>query len=185
MKRYFLTLILFLTVAMSAMAAQEPDVQEQANRIAAAISVPLYGYDIRSVTSVIETMVKDNHAIRAVEIIDANSESVIFQAYKTNDNSFHSGEPITSEQKQELQQLIHPVVHEQEEIGNLRLYYLPGEESTIKLSTEERAWINAHPVLRVSNELDWPPFNFVRDAVPLGYSIDFMNRVAQKVGLEV
>ena len=82
MKRFILALILFLASTMSPMADQQLDLQEQANKIANAIAVPLFGYDMGSVASVIKTMVNDNDAIRAVEIIDANSESVIFKAYK-------------------------------------------------------------------------------------------------------
>jgi hypothetical protein len=75
------------------MADQQMELQEQANKIANAISVPLFGYDMGSVASVIETMVTDNDAIRAVDIFDPNSESVIFKAHKTEDNTFHSGHP--------------------------------------------------------------------------------------------
>ena len=53
MKRVFLTLLLLLASTMSPMAAQQPDAKEQANKIAKAIAVPLYGYDTYSVTSVI------------------------------------------------------------------------------------------------------------------------------------
>ncbi len=28
------------------------------------------------------------------------------------------------------------------------------------LSAEEQAWVEEHPVIRVHNEMDWPPFNF-------------------------
>ena len=94
MKRVFLTLILLLTTAMSLMAEQRLELQEQAGKIASAISVPLFGYDMGSVASVIKTMVSDHDAIRAVDIFDSNSESVIFEAYKTDANTFHSDEPI-------------------------------------------------------------------------------------------
>ena len=184
MKRVFLTLLLLLASTMSPMAAQQPDAKEQANKIAKAIAVPLYGYDTYSVTSVIETMVNDNDAIRAVEIIDANSEAVIFEAYKTDDNTFHTGKPIPEEQKNKLQQLVHPVVHEQEEIGELHLYYLPGGESDLKLTTEERAWIRANPELKVGNEMDWPPFDFAENGEPKGYSIDLINLIGEKAGLK-
>ena len=113
MKRFFLILILLLASTMSLMADQKLDLQEQASKIANAISVSLYGYDMISVTSVIETMVSDNDAISAVDIFDSNSESVIFEAYKTDANTFHSDEPIPQGRIKELQQLIHPIVHEQ------------------------------------------------------------------------
>ena len=61
-----------------------------------------------------------------------------------------------------------------------------GKKTTkISLTAQEQDWIAKHPGIRVHNELDWPPFNYNRDGVPLGYSIDVMNLIAQKTGLEV
>jgi polar amino acid transport system substrate-binding protein len=166
------------------MADQQMELQEQANKIANAISVPLFGYDMGSVASVIETMVTDNDAIRAVDIFDPNSESVIFKAHKTEDNTFHSDEPIPEGRIKDLLQFIHPIVHEQEKIGELRLYYIPDGGDTLKLTAEERAWIKANPELRVGNEMDWPPFDFAENGEPQGYSIDLINLIGEKTGLK-
>lgn len=57
--------------------------------------------------------------------------------------------------------------------------------SGVFLTTEEKAWLEEHPVIRVSNEMDWPPFDFVEKGQPAGFSIDYFNLVASKVGLEV
>ncbi len=184
MKRFFLTITLLLASTMSLMADQQSKLQEQASKIADAISVPLYGYDMGSVTSVIGTMVGDNDAIRAVEVFDSTSEEVIFEAHKKEDSTFLSGEPILENQKKELQLLIHPIVYEKEEIAELRLYYILGEEGAVELTAEERAWIKANPTLRVANEMDWPPFDFAEDGEPRGYSIDLINLIGEKTGLK-
>lgn len=134
MKRFFLIPILLIATAMCLMAEQRFDPQAQADKIAGAISIPLYGYDLGSVASIIESMVNDADAIRAVNIFDINSEKVIFEAYKKEDNTLFSGEPIPQGQIEELQQLIHPIVHEQEEIAELRIYYLPHEAEALELT---------------------------------------------------
>ncbi|MEM8639120.1 MAG: transporter substrate-binding domain-containing protein [Cyanobacteria bacterium P01_G01_bin.54] len=56
--------------------------------------------------------------------------------------------------------------------------------SSLELTAAEAAWLQAHPVLKVSNEMDWPPFDFVIDGQPAGYSIDLMDRVAARLGIE-
>jgi ABC-type amino acid transport substrate-binding protein len=185
MKRFFLIPILLIATAMWLMAEQRLDAQAQARKIASAIRVPLFGYDLGSVASIIKSMVNDADAIRAVEIIDSNSEEMIFEAHKNEDNTFLSGEPIPQSRKKELQQLIHPIVHEQEEIGELRLYYLPDGKDTLKLTAEEQAWIKAHPKQRVANEMDWPPFDFVENGEPKGYSIELINLIGEKTGLKL
>ena len=58
-------------------------------------------------------------------------------------------------------------------------------ETRIKLTAEEQAYLVEHPVLRVHNETDWPPFNFFDDGKPQGFSIDYMNLLASMIGVEV
>jgi len=55
----------------------------------------------------------------------------------------------------------------------------------IELTDEELKWVEENPVIRVHNEADWAPFNFNEDGIPKGFSIDFMNKVAENVGLRV
>lgn len=54
-----------------------------------------------------------------------------------------------------------------------------------KLTNDEVGWIKAHPVIRVHNETDWPPFNYFENGKPLGLSIDYMDLLAGKLGMQV
>ena len=56
---------------------------------------------------------------------------------------------------------------------------------SISLTEEERSWISEHPVLKATNEMDWAPIDFVRSGEPAGFSIDYLNLVASKVGLSI
>ncbi|MFK5953072.1 MAG: transporter substrate-binding domain-containing protein [Desulfobacterium sp.] len=53
----------------------------------------------------------------------------------------------------------------------------------LELTPKEQAFVRAHPVIRVSNEMDWPPFDFAIGGQPFGLSIDLMNFLAQRLGL--
>jgi len=55
----------------------------------------------------------------------------------------------------------------------------------IGLTSEEKAWVNEHPVIRVHNEMNWPPFNFNRNDKPAGYSVDYINKVSDIIDIEV
>ncbi len=55
----------------------------------------------------------------------------------------------------------------------------------VELSASERQWIAEHPVLTVSNEPDWPPYDFSEKGRPVGYSIDYIKLLAEKLGLEL
>ncbi|QFY88549.1 transporter substrate-binding domain-containing protein [Magnetovirga frankeli] len=58
------------------------------------------------------------------------------------------------------------------------------ETQPIELTAQERAFVAENPVLRVSNENDWPPLDFAIRGVPNGFSIDYLRLLAQKIGIQ-
>lgn len=57
--------------------------------------------------------------------------------------------------------------------------------AAIDLSQAEKDFIAAHPVIRASNQMDWPPFDFAMSGSPRGYSVELLNLLAKKAGLQV
>ena len=57
--------------------------------------------------------------------------------------------------------------------------------ASIPLSDEEKSFIAANPIIRASNEMDWPPFDFALSGKPRGYSVDLLNLLARKAGFQV
>jgi PAS domain S-box-containing protein len=53
------------------------------------------------------------------------------------------------------------------------------------LTVEESEFLKSHPVIRVHNEKDWPPFNYFEYGIPRGLSIDYMNLLAEKLNIKV
>lgn len=58
-------------------------------------------------------------------------------------------------------------------------------EQNIFLTKEEQTWLAEHPVIRVHNERNWPPFNYNDNGEPAGFSIDYMNLLASRIGIKV
>ena len=54
-----------------------------------------------------------------------------------------------------------------------------------ELTKDERQWLEQHPAIKVHNEKNWPPFNFNDRGTPKGFSIEYMNLLAQKTGLHI
>ncbi len=61
----------------------------------------------------------------------------------------------------------------------------PSKQSGIHLTQEERDFLKAHPVITAHNEADYPPYNFIKDGKPQGFSIDYLNLLAHKLGIKV
>ncbi len=53
------------------------------------------------------------------------------------------------------------------------------------LTEEEKIWIAENPIIKSTNEPAWAPLDFIRNGEAVGFSIDYLNLVAQKVGLQV
>ena len=62
--------------------------------------------------------------------------------------------------------------------------FLSTAQDSAQFTAAEREWIAGHPVLKVGNEMDWPPFDFAEDGEPKGYSVDLVRLVAAKAGFE-
>lgn len=54
----------------------------------------------------------------------------------------------------------------------------------IVLTHEEKLWIEEHPSITVSNEFDWPPFDFALSGKPHGFGIDLMNLLSEYSGIQ-
>lgn len=53
----------------------------------------------------------------------------------------------------------------------------------VSLTAEELAFVRSHPVIRVGNEDDWPPFDFSEHGVPKGYAIEHLELLGRKLGI--
>lgn len=58
-------------------------------------------------------------------------------------------------------------------------------KESVFLTREESTFLSMHHKIRVHNEKDWPPFNFHEFGSPRGLSIDYMNLLAQKLGVVI
>jgi len=59
-----------------------------------------------------------------------------------------------------------------------------GRVEKIVLTDEEKKILESRRVFKVGNEMDWAPFDFVKNGKPAGYSIDLMELLAKKLGIE-
>jgi polar amino acid transport system substrate-binding protein len=73
------------------------------------------------------------------------------------------------------------------DLNSMLLDYYVNEKNKLEklLTNEEKDFLKKNPIIKVSNELNWPPFNYNIDNKAIGYSVDYMNLVASKIGLEV
>ena len=81
-----------------------------------------------------------------------------------------------------MQKALDAVTQEERQILHEK-WFVHQQPSSIGLTKEERQWLVEHPVIRVSNEMDWAPFDFMQKGRPAGYSIDMMDHIANILGV--
>jgi len=58
--------------------------------------------------------------------------------------------------------------------------------TSLDLTSEERAWLRDHPVLRLGYDPDWPPVEYVdKEGRFVGMSADFMRRLNTIIGIDI
>ena len=78
--------------------------------------------------------------------------------------------------------------HEQHLIDTVKSIYPAidnNKQNTISLSTDEKVYLASHPTIKVSNELDYPPYDFAVEGIPQGYTIDLINILAKHIGINI
>jgi len=53
------------------------------------------------------------------------------------------------------------------------------------LTSQQKEFIKNHPIIRVSNEKDWAPYDYNENGVPKGYAIDYLKLLAKKIGVTI
>ena len=57
--------------------------------------------------------------------------------------------------------------------------------TSLRFTEKEKQWLHTHPIIKVSNENDWPPFDFAVEGKAEGFSVDMVRLLAQKIGIKV
>jgi diguanylate cyclase (GGDEF)-like protein/PAS domain S-box-containing protein len=59
------------------------------------------------------------------------------------------------------------------------------DSSNLNLTKEEKKYLEEHPVLKVENLAEFPPYNFYENNKPQGYTVDYMNLIAKILGVKI
>ena len=76
-------------------------------------------------------------------------------------------------------------------VGCILLFWIgavaaePAGAITEAWTQEEQNYLAKHPVIRAHNESNWPPFNYNSNGTPEGYSIEYINLLAEKIGVKI
>lgn len=62
---------------------------------------------------------------------------------------------------------------------------IANHHAPLDFTEAEKNWLKQHPVIYVANEMDWVPFDYNLNGKPQGFSIEYFDFIAQRIGLKV
>lgn len=125
-------------------------------------------------------------------IIDKNGYinlKKIYTIFNPKVDKYHNFIFVVNKDKPILNSLINKgiknlSVSKRRDLASKWLYNNLNVVEKINLSETEKEFISKKPVITVSNEIDYPPFDFTLDNQAVGYSIDMLKLISNKTGLE-
>jgi len=80
---------------------------------------------------------------------------------------------------------IYNVIPKNELVELRKKTYKKNKEDILKkLTLEEKEWLRNHPSVKVSNEQDWAPFNFIDNGKASGFSIEYFKLLCESLGIK-
>lgn len=154
------------------------------SNIADSIASSFYELNEDEVENILKRYMEENNNIKYIALYDSLANKKYLFLYKNENAEIIKTDFEKSNLQIECNLKTVAVKYQNDTIGKLEICSKE-DKKTIELTKEEKAWITAHPVIKVHNEYDWAPFNFNKNNTPLGYSIDYIKLLAQIAGIKV
>lgn len=154
------------------------------SNIADSIASSFYELNEEEVGNILKRYMEDNDSIKYIALYDSLANKKYLLLYKDENDRIIKTDFEKANIQIDCNLKTIPIIYQNDTIGKLEICSKE-DKKTIELTKEEKAWINAHPVIKVHNEYDWAPFNFNKNNTPLGYSIDYIKHLAQIAGIKV
>ncbi len=139
------------------------------------------------------------HMEESVEVIlkhyntqDKTKEHLLYEAKKTKELVYDKKGKIGNIEFERIDRIfdIYNVMnliknHTDNGLQKLKDAIYVKHQNTINLTDEEKKYLKQHGTFVVSNEPDYPPYDFTKNNQPTGYSIDLMKLLADKLGIDI
>lgn len=155
---------------------------QMAKQMAEEIATPFFDIHTDHMIEIINSYFHANPELEAVEVYDDMLHQVSISCWKEGSKThFKINKPLPDTLTASATQCSDRIEKNDKAVGKITLYF----KDSLGLTNEEKAYIQEHPVLTVQNEEDFAPINFNVLGTPMGYSIDYINLIAEKIGVKI
>ncbi|SFP03076.1 ABC-type nitrate/sulfonate/bicarbonate transport system, substrate-binding protein [Hydrogenimonas thermophila] len=116
-------------------------------------------------------------------------DALIFEAKQVESIMLPNIYPIGSIDKNRIKLMVDNFKNlgfvDQNKTINYKDFIFRENRYNIPLTKEELEYLDSKKIIKVHNEIDWAPFNYNINGKAEGFSIDYMNLIAKKIGIKI
>lgn len=134
------------------------------------------------------------HIDEAVEIIlqkyntqHKSKEALFYEAKELRKLAYYRTQNLGVIDQYKIQRTydIYNVLHLLKNPIDLDTFVFHVDKNQIILTQKEKEYLKSHPIIKANNEANWPPFNYIENNQPKGFSVDYMKLLAKKLQVKV
>ncbi|QKE27559.1 BvgS-like domain-containing diguanylate cyclase [Arcobacter acticola] len=134
----------------------------------------------KEINNILNLYYQHHEKIQAFEIVYKNK--YIYSSYKNDSTIIINDDSLFFDIKENLETYEKDILdNKNNSLGKLIVYF----KKEIDFTPEELAYLKNKKIIRIQNDSDLAPYNFNENAIAKGYSIDYMNLIANKLAIQV
>ncbi|MBU0923669.1 transporter substrate-binding domain-containing protein [bacterium] len=139
-----------------------------------------YQENKKEINYILNLYYQHHEKIQAFEIIYKNK--YIYSSYKDDSTIIINDDSLFFDVKENLETYEKDILdNKNNSLGKLIVYF----KKEIDFTPEELAYLKNKKIIKIQNDSDLAPYNFNENGIAKGYSIDYMNLIANKLAIQV
>lgn len=187
MNNLLMLFLLFISIATNIFASKvqslDNNIKQNIDNLAINLKylLPKYKENQEEIPNILKLYYQNYEKINAFEILV--NEKIVFSSYKDELNIFTlENETLPINIKNSPEKYEKDIVSSTNLVlGKLVVYF----KNEINFTDEELAYLKNKRVLKIQNDSNLTPYNFNENGIEKGYSIDYMNLIANKLALQI
>ena len=142
----------------------------------------MYNYNIEAIKTASNKLLMKKE-IKALYIKDKLDNEVIFSSYYDENNILQKGK--IPRKYEEFSKIEKEIKYKNEILGKVTIYFeeiILTKSNKIGMSKKELGYIRNKKIIKMCNNPDWKPIEFIDNTIPKGISIDTMKIIEQLIG---
>lgn len=161
----------------------ENEIKNHRNRVKAFKEASLKGwkYSFENIDESVDIILKKYNTQKK------SRDALIYEVIETKKLAYYDNNPLgeISTRKIERMNDAKNILNLIKSPVDIKKYIFNNQNKELFLTKEEINFLNTHQTLVVSNEIDYPPYDFFENNTPKGYSIDLMKLLASKLNINI